>query len=130
MISTDKDLQLTVSGKFQELFFHQYGKILTDDYSLHVNIDENDWSDITLGILGFLKDLFKWNHSGHPDIMQYVIQPFRLDIVNPEKLNLVPTENENIYVGYMHYNNEHSALVIAVRKVWLEEIKKQQESKT
>jgi hypothetical protein len=108
---------------FKGLFYHQYGRILTDDYELFVNIDENDWSDMTLGILEYLKELFNWKHSGHPDIMQYVIQPFRLGITNADKQDLVPIENENMFVGYLDYNKEHSALVIAVRKGWLEEIK-------
>ena len=55
--------------------------------------------------------------------MKYVIQPFRLGITNEDKQDLVPMDNENMFVGYLDYNNEHSALVIAVRKGWLEEIK-------
>ena len=78
---------------------------------------------MTLGILGYLKELFNWKHSGHPEIMKYVIQPFRLGITNEDKRDLVPIDNENMFVGYLDYNNEHSALVIAVRKGWLEEIK-------
>jgi hypothetical protein len=97
---------------------------------LYVNIDENDWSKPTLGILGYLKELFQWKSSGHPDIMKYVIQPFRLNIENPKKQDLEPSKNENMYVGFLDYNNEHSALVIAIRKIWIEEIKKQKHGST
>jgi hypothetical protein len=110
---------------FKGLFYYQYGKILPDGYELFVNINENDWSETTLWILGYLKQLFQRKYSGHPDIMEYVIQPFRQNNENPQKHDLKPTENENIFFGYMDYNKEHSALVIAVRKAWLEEIKKQ-----
>ena len=108
---------------FKGLFYHQYKRFLIDDYKLFVNIDENDWSDFTLGILEYLKNFFNWNHSGHPDIMKFVIQPFRLGITNEGKQDLLPKDGENMFVGYLEYNNEHSALVIAVRAGWLEEIR-------
>jgi len=101
---------------FKGLFYFQYGKILTDDYELFVNINENDWSETTLGILSYLKQLFLIKYSGHPDIMEYVIQPFRPMIANPKKQDLKPSENDKIFFGYIEYNKEHSALVIAVRK--------------
>lgn len=109
---------------FKGLFYYQYNQLLTDDYDLHVNIDENDWSEITLGILGYLKDLFTFKYSGHPHILRYIIQPFRLGFSNAEKSDLQPVLNENIYAGLLVYNNEHAALVLATRKEWLEEIKK------
>jgi hypothetical protein len=114
---------------FKGLFYHQYGTVLPDNYELFVNIDENDWSDITLGILGYLKDLFTWKHSGHPDILSYVIQPFRIGMSNPTKKDLSPQKDENIFVGYLDYNKEHAALVLAVRKEYLEEIKNKKASK-
>lgn len=108
---------------FKGLFYHQYGKPLSDEYELFVNIDENDYSEMTLAILGYLKELFIWKHSGHEDILSYCLQPFRLKISNPNKENLKLSENENIIVGYMKYNQEHATLVIAVRKSYLETIK-------
>jgi ribosomal small subunit protein bTHX len=108
---------------FKGLFYLQYGTVLTDDYELFVNIDENDWSEQTLGMLGYLKDLFAWKHSGHPDILKYVIQPFRLGITNPAKQDLKPENSENMYIGYFDYNKEHAALVMAIRKGYIEEIK-------
>lgn len=101
---------------FKGLFYHQYGKCLPDNYKLFVNIDENDYSEFTLGILGYLKDLFEWKKSGHSDILSYVIQPFRLGLSNDSKKDLVPQNDENIYAGCLIYNKEHGALVIAVRE--------------
>jgi hypothetical protein len=108
---------------FKGLFYHQYNTVFPDNYELYVNIDESDWSDVTLGILGYLKDLFTRKHSGHPDILSYVVQPFRIGISNPSKEDLTPQKNENIFVGYLDYNKEHAALVIAVRKESLKEIR-------
>jgi len=101
---------------FKGLFYHQYGKCLPDNYKLFVNIDKNDYSEFTLGILGYLKDLFEWKKSGHSDILSYVIQPFRLGLSNDSKKDLVPQNDENIYAGCLIYNKEHGALVIAVRE--------------
>lgn len=107
---------------FKGLYNFQYGKPLSNDYDLFVNIDESDYSDFTLGVLGYLKDMFQWKHSGHSDILSYCIQPFRLGIENPSKKDLRLEENENIVVGCLYYNQEHAGLVIAVRKSYLEEI--------
>ena len=108
---------------FKGLFYHQYGTVMPNNYELFVNINEDDWSNVTLGILGYLKDLFNWKYSGHSDILAYVIQPFRIGISNPSKKDLTPQKSENIFVGYLDYCKEHAALVIAVRKEYLEEIK-------
>jgi len=107
---------------FKGLFYFQYGKPLSNDYELFVNIDESDYSDFTLGVLGYLKDMFQWKHSGHSDILSYCIQPFRLGITNDSKNDLPLQENENIIVGCLKYNQEHAGLVIAVRKKYLDEI--------
>ncbi len=114
---------------FKGLFYHQYKTVLPDNYELFVNVDENDWSDSTLGILGYLKNLFTEKYSGHPDILSYVIQPFRLNISNPTKKDLLPQKDENIFVAYLNYNREHTALVFAVRKEYLEKIKNKKTSK-
>jgi len=101
---------------FKGLFYHQYKKPLTDDYKLFVNIDKNDWSEQTLYIKRYLEEYFNSKCSGHPDILEYVIQPFRPEIKNFGKKDLEPKENENIFAGYLKYNREHLALVIALRK--------------
>lgn len=67
----------------------------------------------------YLNEFFEWKCSGHPDIMDYIIQPFRENIDNPEKRDLEPVENENMFAGLLRYNREHAALVFAVRTNWL-----------
>lgn len=109
---------------FKALFFDKYGRAIDEnEYDIFVNIDENDWSHATLGILGYLKDLFKRFKSGHEDILNYSLQPFRLGVTNPSQDDLQPDENENMFVGFFEYNKEHASLVIAVRKGYLEELK-------
>ena len=112
---------------FKGLFYHKYDMFLSSDYKLFVNIDENDWSHPIMAIIGYLKELFRAHCSGHPNILKYTIQPFRLNIKNPEKTDLVPYYNEYMYVGLLEYNNEHAALVIAIRRKWIEELKNQEE---
>jgi hypothetical protein len=107
---------------FKGLFYFQYRKPLSKDYELFVNVDESDYSDFTLGVLGYLKDMFNWQCSGHHDILSYCLQPFRLGVTNPSKEDLPLQENENIIVSCLKYNQEHGALVFAVRKVYLDEI--------
>jgi len=109
---------------FKGLYYFQFGKPLSDEYELFVNIDEADYSDFTLGVLGYLKDMFNWKHSGHADILSYCVQPFRLGITNDTKEDLALHKNEDFVIGCIKYNQEHAALVIAVRKSYLDEIKR------
>lgn len=110
---------------FKGLFYHKYGSFLSSEYKLYVNIDENDWSHPVMAIISYLKELFEAQFSGHPNILKYTIQPFRLKIENPEKKDLVPYYNEYMYVGLLEYNNEHAALMMAISRKWLEELKNQ-----
>lgn len=107
---------------FKGLFFHQYGFPLPDEYDLVVNIDENDFNQFTLGVLGYLKEFFEWKCSGHVDIFSYCMQPFRRNITKIVKNDLELNEHEKIIVGAMIYNKEHAALVYAVRKDYIQEI--------
>jgi len=100
---------------FKGLFMHEYGNVLPDAYQIIVNIDENDWSQRTRVILGFF-ELFEWKHSGHPDIFQYKLQPFRVGIKDHDKADLIPVEDEPMYGCLMKYNNQHVALVIGLLK--------------
>lgn len=36
---------------FKGLFYYEYGKVLSDDYSILVNVDEGDWSEQTMAII-------------------------------------------------------------------------------
>ena len=112
---------------FKGVFFHQYGFPLPDDYELFVNIDENEYSEFIIGVIGYLKTFFEWKCSGHKDVFSYCIQPLRLGIVNDNKEDLKPAINENVFVGAFVYNQEHGALVFAVRKDYLEKIKAEKE---
>lgn len=108
---------------FKGLFYYQYGYPLPDNYELAVNIDENDYSEATLGFISYLKEFFEWKYSGHKDILSYCLQPFRLNITEKDKNDLPLSNDENIIVGALKYNQEHVALVFAIRKEYLEEIK-------
>ncbi len=101
---------------FKGLFYHQYGRVLSIDYFLFVNINEDDWSHEMLGFLGYLKELFNFKFSGHPSILKYSIQPFRIGITNKSKIDLLPDSNEGIFVGYLDFNEEHASLILAVNK--------------
>ena len=109
---------------FKGLFYYQYGYPLSDNYELLVNVDENDYSEFTLAAIEYLKNLFEWKYSGHEDILSYCIQPFRPGINKTDKNDLELSNNENVITGAFIYNQEHAALVFAVRKEYLEEIKK------
>lgn len=109
---------------FRGLYYFQYGKILSDDYELFVNIDENDWSEHLLNLIGYLKDLFVFKYSGSKEVFEYIIQPVRSGLMYPSKQDLQPNENEKMFVGILKYCQEHAALVIAARKSWLDELER------
>lgn len=67
-------------------------------------------------IICYLKDLFNWKCSGHEDIFKYCIQPFRFGITNESKKDLSLEEYEKVIVGMLVYNQEHAAMVFAVKK--------------
>lgn len=100
---------------FKGLFMHEYGQKIPDNYKLVANIDEKDWSNETRAILGFIEP-FDWKNSGHQEIFQYKLQPFRFGIKNHDKSDLEPEENEPMYAGLMKNNNQHVGLVLAIRQ--------------
>ena len=111
---------------FKGLFYHQYGFPLPGNYELGVNMDEEDFSQFTLGIIGYLQECFEWKFSGHRDVFSYCIQPLRLDELKAKqtkKKDLELDKGENIIVGILVYNQEHAAMVFAIRKEYLEDIK-------
>ena len=105
---------------FKGIFYNQYGYPLPDDYELFVNIDENDHSEFTSGIIGYLKEFFELKYSGHEDIFSYCIQPLRLGVKKKDKDDLKLENNENIIVAMLVYNRVHGALVYAIRKEYLD----------
>ena len=107
---------------FKGIFYNQYGHPLPNDYELIVNVDEDDHSKFSSGIIGYLKEFFELKNSGHEDIFSYCIQPLRLGINKKDKDDLKPESKENIYVALLVYNRIHAALVYAIRKEYLDAI--------
>lgn len=101
---------------FKGLFYHQYGYPISENYKLIVIIDDNDRSKLTLGVITYLKENFEWKISGHKDILSYCIQPFRENLTNTNKEDLIIGKDERIIVGGFIYNREIGALVYAIRK--------------
>ena len=100
---------------FKGLFYHQYAEPLPSDYNLIVNIDEDDKSDLTQEVIGYLKKNFEWKCSGHKDILSYCIQPLRENLKNTNKEDLIIEQNDNIIAGALVYNREIGALVYAIK---------------
>lgn len=113
---------------FKGLFYHQYGFPLPDTYKLVVNINETDISNFTFCIIEYLRDYFNWKCSGSYEIFSYCIQPFRLGLKDKSENDLELEENENIIACLMKYNGEHAAMVLAIRKQYLEEIKRNKQN--
>lgn len=107
---------------FKGLFYYQYGFPLPNNYELRVNIDEDDHSEFTSGVIGYLNEYFQWRCSGHKDIFSYCLQPFRYGLNKNNRDDLELEGNENIIVGALIYNKQHGALVYAIRKEYLEHI--------
>ena len=112
---------------FKGVFYQQYGFPLPDDYELIVNIDEEGYSEFVLYLIEYLKAFFEWKYSGHKDVFSYCIQPLRIGLVNDSKADLKLEENEKVIVGAFVYNKEIGALVIAVKKKFLDTIKAERE---
>lgn len=108
---------------FKGLFYHQYGYPLPNSYELKVNIDEKDFSSFTLCLIEYLRDYFDWKCSGSHEIFSYCIQPFRSGLKSKREEDFELLESDNIIVGLMKYNGEHAAMVLAIRKQFLEEIR-------
>lgn len=110
---------------FKGLFMHQYRVPISNDYIIKVNFDERDWSKLTLSMIGYLQNNFSWKHSGHPDIFKYILQPHR-DVIREGEQDGIKIDNpnsENFFVGLLSYNKHHAALVTAIKKDFLEELR-------
>ncbi len=98
------------------LFYHEYETVLPQEYELLVNIDENDWSEGVLSVIGYLTNNFTWKVSGHEDIFRYILQPFRENLQNNDKSDILPVGNEPFYLCLMEYNKTHIAMDPGQRK--------------
>lgn len=98
---------------FKGLFYHQYGIPLPDNYKVMATFDP---TENTGSMVKYLQENFEWKASGHPDVFEYILQPFREGLVNPDKLDLVPVDQEPFYLGLLSYNKSHAAVVIATNR--------------
>ncbi|MCG8386478.1 MAG: hypothetical protein MJA30_13105 [Cytophagales bacterium] len=98
---------------FKGLFYHQYGKPIPDNYKIVATFDP---TDSTGSMVQYLTTNFEWRYSGHSDIFDYILQPFREGLANHDKSDLGPNEDENYYLGLLRYNKSHAAIVIATNQ--------------
>ncbi len=110
-VSFDKDKILANHVKiFKGLYYHQYKKPIGDNYKIAAFIDPDDQSQ---QCINYLMNNFEMKFSGHPDILSYILQPFREEVVNPTKKDLMPVLNERFFMSIQKYNQAHAALVLA-----------------
>lgn len=95
---------------FKGLYYHQYKKPITDEYKIVALIDPDD---VSQACINYLMDNFEMKFSGHPDILSYTLQPFREDLINPTKADLIPEEKERLFVSIQKYSQAHAGLVMA-----------------
>lgn len=113
-IEFDKKLILDNHVKiFKGLFYHQYKHPIGKEYKIVAFIDPDD---STAAYINYLMENFNWKYSGHPDIFDYILQPFREDINNPSKKDLAPAKDEPFFMSAQRYNKSHAAVVIATSR--------------
>lgn len=115
---------------FMGLFYHQYGYPLPANYKLVVDICENGRSEFAQHMIDYLNNLFEKKVSGHEDILSYCLQPVREKITNPDKKDLPLNKDENIIACMLTYNQEHTALVYAIREERYEQIEQRHKQAT
>jgi len=98
---------------FKGLFYHQYKRPIPNEYRIVAMFEPTDF---TGSAIQYLEENFKWKLSGHADVFEYILQPFREDLVNPTNKDIVPVENEPYYMGLLKYNKSHAALVLATNQ--------------
>ncbi len=94
---------------FRGLFYHQYKRPVPSEYKVGASFDPTEFSG---SCIRYLEENFKWKYSGHADVFDYILQPFRENLVNPDKNDIVPVEKEPFYFGLLRYNKSHAALVV------------------
>lgn len=122
VVSFDKKLIDDFHKKnFKGIFYSQYGVAITEEYFIHVNYDETDYSELTLSIIGYLKNNFEWKYSGHPDVFRYILQPHRDgdDCNSKDDIKVEAPNAERCYVALMAYNNQKAVLVSAMHRDYL-----------
>jgi hypothetical protein len=105
---------------FKALFLHQYGKLLPDSFEVGVdlvNLEGQEFENRRF-VFDYLNRNFYWKQSGHHDIFQYIIQPFR-QILSTSKRDIIPIKRDKYFLGVFLYHNKILAIVAAtnVRKL-------------
>jgi len=98
---------------FKGLFYDQYKKPIGSEYHIVSTVDPTDQTQM---FVAYLQHNFKWKCSGHPDVFEYILQPFRENFDNPSKKDLKYKDGERAYLGLLKYNQSHVALVFATNK--------------
>jgi len=111
MLQTNEE----IAADFKELFYHQYGLPLPDNYELAVINNKKEYSELTTVIIRYLEEGFVWKCPNHKDILSYCIQPLRFGLDNIEKKDIELTVNDDI-VGVLVNKQEHIFIVVASRK--------------
>lgn len=113
---------------FKGLFFEKYGYPIPEDYGIEI-IAEGDEEDQKL--MGYAKHLFNyvskggnWSYSGHSDIFEY-----KLKSLSPDENNMIVDDPDLTkalgIVGVLSYHKNLCAVVIAAKKDFLENIRKE-----
>ena len=111
MLQTNEE----IAADFKELFYHQYGLPLPDNYELAVINNKKDYSELTTVIIRYLEEGFVWKCPNHKDILSYCIQPLRFGLDNIEKKDIELNVNDDI-VGVLVNKQYHIFIVVASRK--------------
>lgn len=111
MLQTNEE----IAAVFKELYYHQYGLPLPDNYELTVINNKKDFSELTTVIIRYLEEGFVWKCLNHKDILSYCIQPLRFGLDNVEKKDIELNVNDDI-VGVLVNKQEHYFIVVASRK--------------
>lgn len=109
-------IELFHKKNFKGIFYKEYGYPISNDFDILVDINEGDWSDGLMSSIGYLQDHFNWKISGHKDIFQYIIQPFRDNLPNGIQTNIKPNVTDTHFLALMKYNQSHDAFVGAKRR--------------
>ncbi|WKV12187.1 hypothetical protein [Marivirga harenae] len=99
---------------FKGLYYHQYSQPLPQDYKVEATFDPTEYTQMCVH---YLQGNFKWDHSGHPEVFKYIIQPFRENLNNPEKKNLQMSSEDSVIVGLLVYNVHHACIVLASNNI-------------
>jgi len=109
-------IELFHKKNFKGIFYKEYGYPISEDFNIVVDINENDYSEGILSSIGYLQYHFNWKVSGHKDIFQYIIQPFRQNLSEGIHQDIIPNNTDTHFLALMKYNQSHVAFVGASKR--------------